>query len=172
MSRLRRIELTGRYFFVTTNLAKRGLALSPTERDICLGELGRMRTRHKFSLFAYVIMPNHAHLLIWTVESLLPEMMKDWKSASGFAIAKARCKRGAIWQPRYFDFILRRGADFGKKFEYIHNNPVTAGLVHRPEDWMWSSAAFYIQKAVVPVQPDIFDFPVDPNEPLWPGPWR
>jgi hypothetical protein len=58
MSRLRRIELVGRYFFITTNLAKRVPSLSPTERDICLDHLARTRAKHKFSLFAYVVMPD------------------------------------------------------------------------------------------------------------------
>ena len=172
MSRLRRIELAGRFFFVTTNLAKRVPLLSPPERDICLDELARARTERKFSLYAYVIMPDHAHLLLWTAESFLPQLMRDWKSASGFAIAKTRNRRGAVWQPRYFDFILRRAADFSRKLAYIHDNPVTAELAAQPDDWRWSSAAFYIKKRSVPIIPDIFNVPVDPNELLWPGPWR
>jgi hypothetical protein len=108
VSRLRRIEVAGRYFFVTTNLLKHSPPLSPSERDICLDQIDRVRTKHKFALFA--------------------KLMRDWKSASGFAIAKARSKRGAIWQERYFDFILRRARDFGNKLEYIHANPVEATL--------------------------------------------
>ena len=172
MSRLRRIEVTARYFFVTTNLLKHTQPLSPSERDICLDQIDRARAKHKFALFAYAVMPDHIHLLLWTLESLLPKLMRDWKSASGFAIAKARAKHGAIWQERYFDFILRRARDFGNKLEYIHANPVEAKLVARPEDWAWSSAAFYIKKAPVRIQPDVFTGPSDPNEPLWPVPWR
>jgi REP element-mobilizing transposase RayT len=164
VSRLRRIEVSARYFFVTTNILKHTPPLSPPERDICLD--------HKFALFAYVVMPDHIHLLLWTLESQLPKLMRDWKSASGFAIAKARTKHGAIWQERYFDFILRRVRDFANKLEYIHANPVEANLVARPEDWAWSSAAFFIKNAPVRIQPDAFTGPPDPNEPLWPVPWR
>jgi putative transposase len=172
VSRLRRIEVSARYFFVTTNLLKHTPPLSPPERDICLDQIDRARAKHKFALFAYVVMPDHVHLLLWTLESQLPKLMRDWKSASGFAIAKARTKHGAIWQERYFDFILRRARDFGNKLEYIHANPVEATLVARPEDWAWSSAAFYIKKAPVRIQPDVFTPLSDPNEPLWPVPWR
>lgn len=181
MSRLRRIELAGRFFFITTNIRRTIPRLSPAERDICIEHLERARNQHKFSLFAYVVMPDHAHLLLWTVQTLLPEIMKTWKGSSGFAIAKRRGASGAIWQPRYFDFILRRASDFGKKLEYIHNNPVADGLVAEPQLWPWSSAAFYTDKSValsarshdiVPIRPDLFDVPVDPNEPLWPIPWR
>jgi REP element-mobilizing transposase RayT len=172
MSRLRRIELAGRYFVVTTNLIRHSQSLTPSEREICLDQIGRSRAKHKFALFAYVVMPDHIHLLLWTMESLLPKLMRVWKSGSGFAIAKLRSKQGPIWQERYFDFILRRAGDFGKKLEYIHANPVEAGLVVRPEDWKWSSAAFYIKKEHVPIRPDVFAVPSDPNEPLWPVPWR
>ena len=111
-------------------------------------------------------MPDHIHLLLWTLESLLPKLMRDWKSASGFAIAKARAKHGAIWQERYLDFILRRARDFGNKVEYIHANPVEAKLVALPEEWAWSSAAFYIKKAPAQrFQPDVFTGPTDPNGP-------
>jgi len=172
MSRLRRIEVGGRFFFVTTNLVRHSTPLSSLERDICLDQLEKVRAKHKFALFSYVVMPDHVHLLLWIAESLLPNLMRDWKSSSGFAIAKTRLKRGAIWQARYFDFILRRAGDFGKKLEYIHANPVEAGLVAKAEDWEWSSATFYAKKAPVRIRPDVFVPPVDPNEPLWPVPWR
>jgi putative transposase len=172
MSRLRRIENADRYFFLTTNIEKNIRALDSAERDLCLTELSNARAKHKFSLFAYVIMPTHAHVLIWTSESLLPAIMREWKGASGYAISKLRNRKGAVWQPRYFDFILRRAADFAEKVAYIHNNPVVAGPVTCPGDWLWSSAAFYARKANVPIQPDLFEMPVDPNTPLWPVPWR
>lgn len=180
MSRLRRIELAGRFFFITTNLRRNIPPFSQAERDICLDHLERARKRHKFFLFAYVVMPDHVHLLLRTEQALLPAVMKTWKGGSGCAIAKRRGITGAIWQPRYFDFILRRASDFGKKLEYIHNNPVADGLVAEPQLWPWSSAAFYINNLcaserahdIVPIRPDLFDIPADPNEPLWPVPWR
>jgi hypothetical protein len=44
--------------------------------------------------------------------------------------------------------------------------------VARPEEWPWSSCGFHMKKAPALVQPDVFDVPVNPNEPLWPAPWR
>ena len=172
MSRLRRIEHAGRYFFVTTNLARGISSLTPRERDICLEHIAQARSKHGFQLFAYVVMPDHVHLLLGVFRSSLPTLMRDWKSRSAIAIARSRRTRGAIWQARYFDFILRRAANFGDKFEYIHRNPVTAGLVTRPEDWRWSSYSFYASKVPAVVQPDVFDVPVDPNTPLWPASWK
>jgi len=171
MSRLRRIEITGRFFFVTTNLAVKVFPLSPSERDTCLSLLGETRAKHNFKLFAYVIMPTHVHFLCRLMEGSLPALMRDWKGKSGFAIAKARKVQGAIWQARYYDFILRRVADFWDKFDYIHQNPVNAKLVKSPEDWRWSSFDFFARKRPVLVSPDPFELPADHNFPLLQRSW-
>jgi REP element-mobilizing transposase RayT len=169
MSRLRRIERVGRHFFITTNLIRGSAPLSAAERSQCLHYLAQTRARIRFSLFAYVVMLDHVHLLLHSLESDLPSIMRAWKSRVAGAIAKAPRKPGPIWQPRYFDFILRRAGDISSKLAYIHENPVQAGLVVRPEDWAWSSAAHYINKGGVPIEPDPLHIPVNPNESLWPG---
>jgi REP-associated tyrosine transposase len=172
MSRLRRIERVGRYFFITTNLIRGTPPFSAAERDICLNCLGAARNRFGLLLFAYVIMLDHVHLLLSTFQSDLPAIMRVWKSESALAIQKSRDDRGAIWQSRYFDFILRRASDFSRKLAYIHENPVLAKLTERPEEWLWSSAAFYAGGDHTMLRPDQFDIPTDPNEPLWPVPGR
>ncbi|HEX4003396.1 MAG TPA: hypothetical protein VHX36_12165 [Candidatus Acidoferrales bacterium] len=75
MSRLHWIEISGRYFFVTTNLARGAPKLIPEERNICLDQLDLSRTTLGFSLFAYVIMPDHAHLLVAPAPCTLPALM-------------------------------------------------------------------------------------------------
>ncbi|HEX4003397.1 MAG TPA: transposase [Candidatus Acidoferrales bacterium] len=172
MSRLRRIEISGRYFFATTNLARGVPKLIPEERNICLDQLNLSRAKLSFSVFAYAVMPDHVHLLLAPAPTTLPALMNDWKRKSAFAILRRRGARAPLWQARYFDFILRRASDFGKKIEYIHKNPVAAGLVAKPEDWLWSSAAFYEAKVPVRMTPNLFNIPVDPNTPLWPIPGR
>jgi hypothetical protein len=53
--------------------------------------------------------------------------------------ATTRGVGGELWQPRFFDRALRTVKEYNEKVEYIHLNPVRAGLVSRPEDWRWSS---------------------------------
>ncbi len=48
-----------------------------------------------------------------------------------------------LWQGRFFDRALRTVKQYNEKVEYIHLNPVKAGLVKRPEDWRWSSVREY-----------------------------
>jgi hypothetical protein len=54
----------------------------------------------------------------------------------------------------------------------MHNNPVDATLVDRPEDWLWSSAGWYVNKSRPPIPVDEIDFLSDPDALLWPAPWR
>jgi REP element-mobilizing transposase RayT len=54
------------------------------------------------------------------------------------AVNQRRGADGELWQPRFFDRALRTVKEYNEKVEYIHLNPVRAGLVSRPEDWRWS----------------------------------
>ena len=48
-----------------------------------------------------------------------------------------------VWQKRYYDFNVRNARQFAEKLDYIHLNPVRAGLCQCPEGWEWSSARHY-----------------------------
>ena len=172
MSRLRRIADTDRIFFVTTDLVKGATELAPRERDVVLNALSEARDLCKFFLIGFVVMPDHAHAILGVCSGSLATVMNRWKARSGRQIQKARRYRGPLWQARYFDFICRRTRDVSNKLDYIHDNPVKAGLVKRAEDWRWSSAAFYAKTGKPPVTPDVMDFSGDPDELLWPAPWR
>jgi putative transposase len=172
MVRFRRIEQSDRIFFVTTNLARGTPPLAPHERDIVLNVVGNLHDAGAFYLFAYVVMPDHLHLLLTPVERDLTQLMRDIKSQSGFRIAQHRKRRERVWQERYFDNIIRRVRHFWEKVEYIHGNPAQAGLVKDPAQWKWSSYRHYAKSGVVPVVPDPVDLPADGNALLWPAPWR
>jgi putative transposase len=172
VTRLRRIEVSDRFFFVTTNLALNVSPLNPSERGLILQILGSQRCRGDFFLFGYVVMPTHLHLLIAPHNKDLVEIMRDLKSRSGFEITRGRGAHGAIWQERYFDTILRRVRNFWQKLEYIHRNPVEAGLAKNQEDWEWSSYQHYVKKGEQPISIDPAEFSSDPDHFLWPAPWR
>jgi putative transposase len=172
MTRLRRIEHGERYFFVTTNLAKGVADLTAAERDLLLETVSKQRAKGAFFLFGYVAMPSHMHLLLSPRNQLLPRIMRDIKSVSGFAIANRRGLPGPVWQERYFDNIIRRVRNFWEKMEYIHTNPVKASLVRRPRDWKSSSHNFYARNGYVPIPLDQVDLPADGKYLLWPASYR
>lgn len=88
---------------------------------------------------AWVIMPNHVHMLI---EPCVP-MAEITKSIKGRTARQANlllARTGKhFWQDESFDHWIRDEAEFAKVKKYIERNPVVAGLVGRESDWLWSS---------------------------------
>ena len=74
--------------------------------------------------------------------------METIKVSSTRQINRARGESGPLWQGRFFDRALRTVEEYHETLEYIHWNPVKAGLVARPEDWRWSSVHGYSEVRV------------------------
>jgi REP element-mobilizing transposase RayT len=95
----------------------------------------------RYHLLAWVIMPNHVHVLIETMEGHpLDKVIHSWKSFTSKEANKSLGRAGAFWYPDYFDRYIRDADHFEQAVAYIHENPVKAGLVSRSTDWPWSSA--------------------------------
>jgi putative transposase len=88
-------------------------------------------------LMGYVLMPTHIHLICGSLEG--------GKGISRFIHSlKGRVRetlqgKGKFWQDRYDDLLLKSERQFRVKLNYIHYNPVRAGLVKDPEGWIYSS---------------------------------
>jgi len=109
----------------------------------------------RYKIHAWVIMPNHIHILF---QPLLPftlsRIVEDWKKFSSREINRLINKKGHLWNLEYWDRYIRNEAHYKSAVEYIHNNPVKAGLVSVPEEWKWSSYKEY--KKNLEENPDIF----------------
>jgi REP element-mobilizing transposase RayT len=95
-----------------------------------------------YRLLAWVIMPNHQHILaeMW---KQLGVVLKNWKSYTGSEANKMLGQVGdTFWQADYFDRYIRNQEHYLKVVRYIENNPVKAGLVREPAQWPWSSAGY------------------------------
>lgn len=96
---------------------------------------------NEFRLKAWVIMPNHVHLLLTPCagKSLSP-IMQSIKGATAREANLLLKRRGEFWMRDYFDRFIRDYEHFIKAFDYIINNPVKAGLCAHYSDWQFSSA--------------------------------
>jgi putative transposase len=92
------------------------------------------------SLHAFVIMPNHVHLLCTPVVSLAEVLRRNKGPTARLANGLLGRHGVKFWQEEYFDRIVRIGDEFGRIRRYIEWNPVKAGLVALPEEFRWSSA--------------------------------
>jgi putative transposase len=99
------------------------------------------RVLRQFELLAYVVMPNHVHLLIEPVVPLA-RITCGIKGATSMRANAALKRTGqAFWQAESFDHWVRSPTESEPIREYIEQNPVKAGLVSSPDRWRWSSAA-------------------------------
>ncbi len=95
----------------------------------------------RYRLQAWVIMPNHVHVLITPLgERTLSEITQVWKSYTARKANIALRSRGTFWAPEYFDRAIRDEAHYANVAAYIAANPVKAGLCKKPEDWRYSSS--------------------------------
>ncbi len=142
--------------------------------------LSAARQEHKFDLWAYVVMPEHVHLLIFPRD--------DHYSMSGILldikrpVARKAVRYVKAHAPAFLDQMRdqqpngvvrhrfwQRGGGYDRNLidaktihntmAYIHANPVRRGLVESAEDWSWSSAGFYSDRQVCPLKPDADSIP-------------
>ena len=91
-----------------------------------------------------MFLPGHWHAIFAPQYPLtISEVMKSIKDSSTTLINGGRSASGELWQGRFFDRPLRTVKEYNEKVEYIHLNPVKAGLADRAQDWRWSSVTEY-----------------------------
>ena len=95
-----------------------------------------------YRLHAFVVMPNHVHLLA-TPGVALPKLTKSLKGITGKRANAILAMTGsAFWQEESYDHLVRHEREFEKIRNYIEENPVRAGLVREPSEYRWSSAGW------------------------------
>lgn len=113
----------------------------PAIADLVLKSLWQFH-RERYDLLAWVVMPNHVHVLVNPYPGVhLDRMVQNWKSFTAHELNRRRGHKGRFWSRDYFDRFMRDEDHRRQVIEYIEDNPVKARLVSRPEEWRWSSAA-------------------------------
>jgi putative transposase len=144
-------------------------------RQWLVDAIDRARDRLRFHVWAYVVMPEHVHLLIWPTGpeydvsdilnsvklSVVKRAVPFVRRAAPSFLARMEERRPGgkvshrFWQPGGgYDRNVVEPETAYREIEYIHNNPVRRGLCERPEDWYWSSAADYAAVRSGPLRVD------------------
>ena len=93
-----------------------------------------------YHLQAWVVMPNHIHLVVDVWDLPLSRLLNLWKGRSARDANKLLGRTGHFWEREYFDTLIRDSTHLNQAIRYTENNPVKAGLVREPKKWRWSSA--------------------------------
>lgn len=121
----------------------RGHGESWLRRDDVAEIAGRTLLEHNgrdCQMRAWVIMPNHIHLVVDVWDVPLVKLVNAWKGKSSRLANVALRRHGPFWQEDYYDTIIRDAEHLAKTVRYIEQNPAKAKLVKDPRAWPWSSA--------------------------------
>ena len=145
-----------------------------------LDALAKARDKHGFELWAYVLMPEHVHLLIYPLrdEYSISGILLDMKRP----VARQALRFVRVQAPGFLKMMRdeqpngevayrfwQRGGGYDRNLvntktvhatiDYIHANPVRRGLADTPEDWPWSSARFFAGRDDYVLAPDVDSMP-------------
>ena len=106
------------------------------------------RARDEFGVAVgrYLIMPDHMHFFVRGGDDFkLAQWVNGLKRA--ISVALGATKKCPLWQPGFFDHVLRNDESYGQKWEYVRENPLRAGLVVRPDEWPYRGELLVIDRA-------------------------
>ena len=159
MVNYRRNIITGGMFFFTVTLQNRRSSLLVTHISFLKNAVQKVKNRHPFQLNAYVILPDHFHM-IWTLpngDSDYSTRMQQIKAnfskqiaRSGRTVHKTRHNEYRLWQRRFWEHTIKDNDDLEQHINYIHYNPIKHRCVEHLKDWPYSSFHHFVQNGRLP----------------------
>lgn len=105
-----------------------------------------IKSKCTFELYAYCLMGNHVHLLLHEKDESVSTIIKRICSSFVYWYNLKYDRFGHLFQERFRSETVEDERYLFTVFRYIHQNPIKAGLVSRPEDYRWSSYNDYFMK--------------------------
>ncbi len=149
MSKLLRHYSKGSIYFITAVTDQREKLLIK-HYDLLRDSMTKYQNNLKFELIAFVILPDHLHLIINPENSDLSNIMQRIKLSFSKKLRYISVRSGMVWQKRFWDHVIRDRDDMNRHIDYIHYNPVKHGYVNSPFDWKESSIHDFYEKGLYP----------------------
>jgi REP element-mobilizing transposase RayT len=145
MSRPLRIEFPGAtYHVMNRGLASRPIFSTDADRITFLEGLGEVHARWGLRIFAYCLMRTHYHLCVQTPQVPLSRVMRHIDGVYTQRYNRRQRRDGPLFRGRYRGIVVDADRYLLAVVRYIHQNPVTAGVVAHPERYHWSSLRAYL----------------------------
>jgi REP element-mobilizing transposase RayT len=147
MPRKPRIEFEGAFYHVITRgNQKRKIFRAPADYQKYLQILTYYKARYHCSIYAFVIMSNHVHILVETKDTPLSKIFQGINQSYTVYFNRKYDTVGHLFQGRYKAILCDRENYLLSLLKYIHYNPVRARIVERLSDYRWSSHLAYAGK--------------------------
>jgi len=162
MGNIKRYYEINSAYFLTTNTENSIPVFSDSKNcKILLVTLEYFKLILDYRLYGFCIMPTHLHLAIHSFGVYnFSYIMKMIKGSFARKINKANGNIGKIWQKGFYDECIKDELHLLRVLEYMHNNPLKAGLVREPEEYPFSSYNHYFQTDYQPNQIIEIDKPI------------
>jgi putative transposase len=131
-----RSDRTGTFFVTSATFQRRRLFQVTAKAELFLETLQQYRREGHYKLHAFVVMPDHIHLLLTPQAITIERAMGLIKGGFSHRLAS----KFPVWQRGFTDHRVRDAEEFQIRRDYIHLNPVRAGIVERCDSYPYSSA--------------------------------
>ncbi len=140
------------------------LLARPDVARVILEEVEFYRSKYKYCFCGFVIMPDHWHFVFITDEEKISPVLRDMKSMIArlvvdkwkktpdgtrllekicLPVGEKRQHTYSLWQEGNWKTLIEQPSQIERRLDYMHANPIRAGLVERAEDWKLSSYRWY-----------------------------
>jgi len=144
MGRPLRIQYPGAWYHITSRGNERkAIFKGSADRQRFLSYLESAWERYGAVFHAFCLMASHYHVLLETPRSNLSQILHHINGAYTNYYNAKRNRTGHLFQGRYKAILIERDAYCQELSRYIHLNPVRAGIVEKPEHYLWSSYLYY-----------------------------
>lgn len=143
MTNIRRYFDKGNIYFLT-HVTNNRLPILVRNFDLFWEALCSFGKDFEFEIIAWVVLPDHFHIIIDPEDADLSNLMRKIKLSFAANYRKrAGLNSGRVWQYRFWDHIIRNNEDMSRHIDYIHYNPVKHSLVRSPFEYPHSSIHKY-----------------------------
>ena len=137
----RLISPPGTYFVTFSTWQRQRLFVIESYVRVFLKTLYRHRSQSRYELHAFVLMPEHVHLLLTpAIDVTIERAVQLIKGASSHELGGIIGKRREVWQRGFTEHRIRNEMDFMRHRNYIHQNPVKRRIVNNPSEYRYCSA--------------------------------
>ncbi len=156
MPNYRRYYIPDSIIFITSVTRDRYPYLKmQTDIDLFFRTFDNVKKLYPFDLLAYVILPDHFHLLMIAenISTNFSDIIRSMKRnfTLNFKRAHNISTKFSLWQDRFWDHVVRNEQDLENHIDYIHWNPVKHGYVRNPVDWKYSSYVSWVERGYYPL---------------------
>jgi putative transposase len=142
MAQIKRLHVEGHPYFITSvTLYRKPILIENI--NLLRASIDNAREKYRFDIIAWVILPEHFHLLLNIQERNISTIIQAIKLSFSKKYNQRHSINRAVWQKSFWDHVIRNETDLYRHIHYIHYNPVKHGLAKTAFGYKHSSIFDY-----------------------------